>query len=91
MKFANCFFVEMEGFEPSSKRGTNKLSTCLVMNLSFRDTTGFRPPIISLALKVRIPVRASDILFPIFLALPYRNVSERGNRVMSRLLHFGDD
>lgn len=24
-------FVEMEGIEPSSKRGTNKLSTCLVL------------------------------------------------------------
>jgi len=23
-------FVEMEGFEPSSKRGTNELSTCVV-------------------------------------------------------------
>ena len=27
--------VEMEGFEPSSKRGTNKLSTCLVIDLIF--------------------------------------------------------
>lgn len=25
----------MEGFEPSSKRGTNKLSTCLVIDLIF--------------------------------------------------------
>ena len=24
------FAVELEGFEPSSKRGTNKVSTCLV-------------------------------------------------------------
>ena len=24
-------FVELEGFEPSSKRGTNKVSTCLVL------------------------------------------------------------
>lgn len=24
-------FVELEGIEPSSKRGTNKLSTCLVL------------------------------------------------------------
>ena len=24
------FLVELEGFEPSSKRGTNELSTCLV-------------------------------------------------------------
>ena len=23
------FLVELEGFEPSSKRGTNELSTCL--------------------------------------------------------------
>ena len=23
--------VELEGFEPSSKRGTNKVSTCLVL------------------------------------------------------------
>ena len=29
------FFVELEGFEPSSKRGTNKLSTCLVVDLVF--------------------------------------------------------
>ena len=29
------FFVELEGFEPSSKRGTNKLSTCLVGDLVF--------------------------------------------------------
>ena len=28
-------FVELEGFEPSSKRGTNKLSTCLVVDLVF--------------------------------------------------------
>ena len=27
--------VELEGFEPSSKRGTNKLSTCLVVDLIF--------------------------------------------------------
>ena len=27
--------VEMEGFEPSSKRGINKLSTCLVVDLVF--------------------------------------------------------
>ena len=26
---ASFDFVELEGFEPSSKRGTNKLSTCL--------------------------------------------------------------
>ncbi len=25
-----AFVVELEGFEPSSKRGTNMLSTCLV-------------------------------------------------------------
>jgi|GEM_PF-3500577 len=24
-----CFFVELEGVEPSSKQGNNKLSTCL--------------------------------------------------------------
>ena len=35
--FLQCHprFVEMEGFEPSSKRGTNKLSTCLVIDLIF--------------------------------------------------------
>ena len=27
--------VELEGFEPSSKRGINKLSTCLVIDLVF--------------------------------------------------------
>ena len=30
--------VELEGFEPSSKRGTNKFSTCLV--LTWFSTTG---------------------------------------------------
>ncbi len=28
-------FVELEGIEPSSKRGTNGLSTCLVCGLVF--------------------------------------------------------
>ena len=31
----SLFFVELEGVEPSSKRGTNKLSTCLVVDLIF--------------------------------------------------------
>ena len=37
---SDCLFsiVELEGFEPSSKRGTNKLSTCLV--LTWFSTTG---------------------------------------------------
>ena len=32
LNFSDLFFdsVELEGFEPSSKRGTNKVSTCLV-------------------------------------------------------------
>ena len=35
-KLATPFsFVELEGVEPSSKRGTNKLSTCLVVDLVF--------------------------------------------------------
>ncbi len=29
------YVVELEGVEPSSKRGTNKLSTCLVVDLVF--------------------------------------------------------
>ncbi len=33
-QLASCL-VELEGFEPSSKRGTNKLSTCLVGDLFF--------------------------------------------------------
>ncbi len=31
----HLLLVELEGFEPSSKRGTNKLSTCLVVDLVF--------------------------------------------------------
>ena len=49
----SCFFdppvriisVELEGIEPSSKRGTNKLSTCLVCDLVFvhRQDHDFQP------------------------------------------------
>jgi len=35
MSHLRLCFVELEGFEPSSKRGTNKLSTCLVGDLVF--------------------------------------------------------
>ena len=35
-----CLFVELEGFEPSSKRGTNLLSTCLSsLKFSIRHKT----------------------------------------------------
>ena len=35
IKIAVYQFVEVEGFEPSSKRGPNKLSTCLAIDLIF--------------------------------------------------------
>ncbi len=38
----NCF-VELEGFEPSSKQGTNWLSTCLSI-LDFRTWAGGKRP-----------------------------------------------
>ena len=31
----SIFIVELEGIEPSSKRGLNKLSTCLAIDLIF--------------------------------------------------------
>ena len=37
--------VELEGIEPSSKRGINKLSTCLVIDLIFegRQAHDYQP------------------------------------------------
>ena len=41
-------FVELEGFEPSSKRGTNKLSTCLVVDLQQASEQGPLGDVLSL-------------------------------------------
>ena len=43
-----CHKVELEGFEPSSKRGNHKLSTCL----SFRAGAEPKPSIPALSFKV---------------------------------------
>ncbi len=39
------YFVELEGFEPSSKHGTNKPSTCLVCHWLSGNTRGQTPKI----------------------------------------------
>ena len=42
---SDAFFVELEGIEPSSKRGNNTLSTCLSLPLIFvrRQDQGHQP------------------------------------------------
>ena len=55
--------------------------------VGFRPQTGWWRPTCGLAPKFREKAGASVSLFAIFLALPYRNASQRGNRAMSRLRH----
>ena len=52
------FFVELEGIEPSSKRGNNTLSTCLSLPLIFvrRQDQGHQP--IGLSSKSYLPCEA---------------------------------
>ena len=59
--------------------------------IGFRRLTGSRPPMSLLSFKFQTMPKACIILFPNFLAPPYPNVSEPGNGVMSRQLHFGAD
>ena len=83
--------MEVEGVEPSSNHGTNKLSTCLAIELIFVDRQARGNQSDSYPLKFQFPDEENGNQFPNFLAPPYPNVSERGNGVMSRQRHFGAD
>ena len=69
--------VELEGFEPSSKRGTNMLSTCVVSDWFSKMARPGRPnhPL-SLRVSHRRPGAVSTI--PDIPAPPDRLVSEKG-------------
>lgn len=56
----------------------------LSRRLGFRLQAGSWLPTCSLSPDFRVTAGASVSLFAIFLALPYRNASQRGNRAMSR-------
>lgn len=79
--------MEMEGVEPSSKRGINRLSTCLVIDLVFELQQAHDYQLQSYPLNFGMCAKASHILFPILSAPPYPNVSGQGNGVMSRSHH----
>ncbi len=70
-------FVELEGFEPSSKRGNDKVSTCLV---STWFSTAGRLVTTNLRLILWISGSARGLPHPIsdIPAPPFRNASERG-------------
>lgn len=69
--------VELEGIEPSSKRGTNALSTCVVSDwLSGTDRPGL--PICSLVLKFSRRRQNSVGAISDISAPPGRLVSEKG-------------
>ena len=72
-----CHKVELEGFEPSSKRGTNMLSTCVVSDWFSKMARPGRPnhPL-SLRVSHRRPGAVSTI--PDIPAPPDRLVSEKG-------------
>lgn len=59
--------------------------------VGFRETTGPRQPIISLAFKFQPSVKAPEDQFPNFSAPSCPNVSGRGNGMMSRPHHFDTD
>ena len=74
--FKRFNFVELEGVEPSSKRGTNKLSTCVVSALfSNHDRPG--RPIMTLVPKTSIFRRNNKKSISDIHAPPNRLVSER--------------
>jgi|SRR5690554_4252248 len=61
----NCF-VELEGFEPSSKQGTKRLSTCLSF-LYFRVVAGEKRPTKTLSPKFSHENRGASRTSPFFL------------------------
>ena len=71
------FVVELEGFEPSSKRGTNMLSTCVVSAWFSRSARPGRP---NISLSRRVSHRRPGAVYaiPDIPAPPYRLVSEKG-------------
>lgn len=69
----------MEGFEPSSKRGINRLSTCLVIDLVFELQQAHDNQLQPYPLNFGLRIEALHVLFPIFSAPPCPNVSGRGN------------
>lgn len=70
-------FVELEGFEPSSKRGTNELSTCVVSDW-FSSVNRPGRPICTLASKISASSRGETLPISDLPAPPYRSVSEKG-------------
>ena len=69
--------VELEGFEPSSKRGTNMLSTCVVSDWFSKVARPGRPNYpLSRKVSHRRPGAVRTI--PDIPAPPYRLVSEKG-------------
>jgi len=88
---SQVLFVEMEGFEPSSKRGINRLSTCLVIDLVFELQQAHDNQLQPYPLNFGQHIEALRVLFPIFSAPPCPNVSGLGNGVMSRPRHCGAD
>ena len=77
--------VEMEGLEPSSKRGTNEFSTCLFSDWFswwHRPETANADPY---PLKSRKLRAAFSFLFPICLHRRFGSPREEGSRAMSCL------
>ena len=69
--------VELEGFEPSSKRGTNMLSTCVVSDWFSKVARPGRPNH-PLSRKISHERPGADRTIPDIPAPPYRLVSEKG-------------
>lgn len=83
-----CHKVELEGFEPSSKRGTNELSTCLSSpKLSGTDKTEATNPFLS-PLKFHRRPGTNPRLFPISLHHLFGTLRNNSNRVMSCLPNY---
>lgn len=79
----NCSKVEVEGFEPSSKRGISKVSTCLVIDLVFeeRQARDYQPFPYPFYLGGK-----SRMLLPYFRISQHRFVQTSRNRAMERCL-----
>ena len=81
----NAFFVELEGIEPSSKRGNNTLSTCLSLPLIFvrRQDQGHQP--IGLSSKILFALRSQGKPVSIYPHLRVKQPRNNGVWEMSCL------
>ena len=79
------FFVELEGIEPSSKRGNNTLSTCLSLPLIFvrRQDQGHQP--IGLSSKILFALRSQRKPVSIYPHLRFKQPRNNGVWEMSCL------